>query len=309
MLDLRQLIAEGVDDRLKCFVCTNYLSHFPLFLCSNNKSLCGRCAIPAGTICFENEALETICQFSKFPCRYQSEGCCEELLPEFIPEHEQTCSFRTVSCIISQAMACNWKGCLQSMLHHCRNQHSNFILPNGELSLDLSVSGTQGNLIEYDNKMFIVTRTFDFKTKILQCVVYYNPYERDVKNLPVQLSVRNGNKTTMVDFTTTRFDETQPSLMELCLSHVLDHDDLNASIVTTISIGTHQVSGNSLKDEKINNGEMLAFLKCCHCTKLPCLRFIVVRKTRMLCVLRVDPAIQGFVTRDYLTVNLPSTLY
>ncbi|CAH1376008.1 unnamed protein product [Tenebrio molitor] len=87
-------------DSLKCVACESYISHKPVFLVVDGKSICHRCShsngVPKGAI--RNLAYETIASTIIFPCIYRYRGC--TIRQKFGREmwgHESQCPYGQVA--------------------------------------------------------------------------------------------------------------------------------------------------------------------------------------------------------------------
>lgn len=151
---------------LKCSLCHNFLSYFPIFL-SEGKNICGRCPVSDNAV--RNDIYEVIAKLHYFPCRYQYDGCLKELAPEDMAEHEETCSARKVKCPVSN---CLWDESLFCLIDHCEEEHSQLMLrKNQEFDVNLKHSYEVDNFYIYDSKLFIVSMEFDVDQKRLECLI------------------------------------------------------------------------------------------------------------------------------------------
>ncbi|KAJ3644484.1 hypothetical protein Zmor_022209 [Zophobas morio] len=241
-MDLRFLVSSNSEDNLKCFICKNYLSYFPISLCSNNQSICGRCTPPEDTTHYQDRAFETLCQSVKFPCRYHLDGCIEELVPEDVPQHEQTCRFRKTGCVLTKPQQCAWFGPLPTLLRHYQEDHPDVFLKQGEFEMDVARSEEKDYFLEYNNSLVIFTIKFDCEDKKLLFCLYSNE-NQDFDDTSSYLSLKSGNVTVSYDFNLTSCHT--KSFTELSLHCFCCSKNEEESVLGKISIGKRQ----AVKDE------------------------------------------------------------
>ncbi|XP_063917668.1 uncharacterized protein LOC135133259 [Zophobas morio] len=243
-------------DKLKCSSCSSYLSYFPIRVCANNQNICGRCVSPAEEdSVFQNIAFETLSQFLKFPCRYANEGCAEQLQPNKVPEHEETCPFKIISCPVKKLNKCKWTGPRPTSLHHCETEHRKMFLTEGSIAMDFSSDKQSHHLIKFENSLLIFAKTFNPLNKIIQFEMYTTELEAAPIQFSAQVSVQCDETSLSHDFVTTNFDEI--SLNELKLDSVV-----------TAKTGTLKVTilEAVVDPSRVINLEMLAVLKCFRCS-------------------------------------------
>ncbi|RZC40546.1 Sina domain containing protein, partial [Asbolus verrucosus] len=180
----------------------NLLSVFPIYITADSRNICGRCAA-APNNCIRNRPYEAVSQFLKFPCRYKSDGCHEEMLPKDLPPHEELCSFRAVKCPLTAR--CGWEASRPHLLQHIHDEHSNVILKNGEFELNLTDSSECTSLLVHNNALLVVERKFDATDEVLRCAVHHP--EPDSAKRSCRLSVRNNNRKASVQFQTTSSED------------------------------------------------------------------------------------------------------
>jgi hypothetical protein len=262
-MNFHDLISNQNLDKLKCTLCGQYLSYFPISVSVNNeRSFCGRCEVPQSTQCIKNISFEAICEFIKFPCRYESEGCHEQFFPKDVPEHEKNCPFLVIPCPVRTPTSCSWEGSRPTVFHHCQNEHHNMFLKNGEFKIDLSYSSKYHYLVDRDKILLMFEIQYDSSDKTLQCLIYTCQYELSVKIYTCQLRVANGNKRASIDFKTTSYEEMNPT--EFCLESVTSGTELSSFVVGRIEFGDEI----STDDQEKTNHEMLSLLKCLSCSGL-----------------------------------------
>ncbi|KAJ3644483.1 hypothetical protein Zmor_022208 [Zophobas morio] len=283
-MDMQYLVPSDLTAKLKCCVCNNYLSYFPISLCSNGQNLCGRCNPPKNTTCQQNQSFEILCQSVKFPCRYHSEGCLEELVPNEVPQHERTCVFREFKCVVTKPPSCNWSGSLPALLKHSQDKHSNIFLKNGEFELDLTRSENQDYFLEHDDTLVIFTGKFNSDSKTLNCALYSNQYQ-SVEGVSCQLSMRSGKTTLSQEMYLTSFEA--QTFSELFLQSLCGGKK-EGILLGKICIGNETVKdGNDAELTDITKDPgMLEILKCFKCHNLvqsPVFRHFYSGQLYMVC--------------------------
>jgi hypothetical protein len=262
-MNFHDLISNQNLDKLKCTLCGQYLSYFPISVSVNNqRSFCGRCEVPQSTQCIKNISFEAISEFIKFPCRYDSEGCHEQLFPKDVPEHEKSCPFLVIPCPVRTPTSCSWKGSRPTVLHHCQNEHHNMFLKNGEFKIDMSHSNNYHHFVNHDKMLLLIEIQYDSNDKTLQCSIYTCQYELSIKTYTCRLRVANGNKRASIDFKTTSYEEMNPT--EFSLESVTSRTELSPFVVGRIEFGDEI----STDDQEKTNHEMLSLLKCSSCSEL-----------------------------------------
>lgn len=124
-------ISKEILEQLRCFECNNLLSHKPILLREDGKSICGRCPT------FENDGkvtrnkpFELLASTLTFPCRYEKAGCNKKISFEQIENHEIDCEYRQISCPFLPVGSCNWRGSRSALLLHYDKEHREYVLPH-----------------------------------------------------------------------------------------------------------------------------------------------------------------------------------
>ncbi|XP_018564753.1 E3 ubiquitin-protein ligase SIAH1B-like [Anoplophora glabripennis] len=159
--------------KLVCVHCKNHLSYFPIYFHREKGSFCGRCPIPDDSDTVRNEVYESIAQSQKFPCRYNSDGCTEHLIPEKIPQHEKCCPYAKCQCPALVSETCKWEGFTKDLHDHYEDKHPTFLLRDGQFEVDFVNSHEENCLLPYGEDFFIVNRSSDPKSNIFSCTVNY----------------------------------------------------------------------------------------------------------------------------------------
>lgn len=180
---------------LKCCMCHNYLSYFPIYTDSDQTSICGRCQPVVGQSVYRNEIYELATEVFTFPCRNYSKGCLEKLIPKNIPEHEDLCDFRIVQCPIRDDhlsdSPCNWEDIVSDIYQHFRTQHPNLIPPDGKFEVDLTNNFSGKYLYSLGQDYFILTFTSNTDMNLLICNVVNIGFTRKVECCNFKITLKN----------------------------------------------------------------------------------------------------------------------
>lgn len=166
--------------KLKCKLCGLLLT-VPPISATNNGFFCGRCPKQMGS--FPDNIYETLAEELLFPCRYESQGCCDVFSLKTMKKHEDTCSNRTLNCSMKKTEPT--QNCLQTEIVHLindtngerfRNCETDYVI-NKTVSLRLQVTqcknkttgcsftGTQPELMEHE----LVCQIYECPLKSSQC--------------------------------------------------------------------------------------------------------------------------------------------
>ncbi|KAJ3654572.1 hypothetical protein Zmor_013750 [Zophobas morio] len=197
---------------LKCSACTKHLSHFPIYVSRNSdlptsRALCGRCSqnLTDNETYVRDTLYEAVAQFLKFPCMYHSEGCIESLIPADVPNHEQICPYRIISC----PQACIWQGTVHEFGTHIEEIHPNILLREGEFEMYIVNSYETHNFLMLEDEIFNLKRKFDATEKTLTCSVFCYKILDTVTKYYYEITVFNGNKSLSVKFPPRRTENFQ----------------------------------------------------------------------------------------------------
>lgn len=242
--------------KLKCDICKNYLSYFPIFL-STVQNICGRCTIEDNST--RNEVFEALAAFQNFPCRYREQGCIKEFFPKDIPQHEKTCPVRTVNCPLFK---CTWKGAFPIVIKHCQQDHSElFLQENQYFDIDLGMTYELDNFLIHDQKLFIIRWSFDYEVKNLECLIAHQQEEIEKKNYSCQFTLKFENRRSII-----KFDVTKANFTKLLYLEMLENQLDTPKITGCLSLGTSFDENAKIHKEKTNL-EMLSVLKCLTCSE------------------------------------------
>ena len=211
-------------------------------------------------LAFQNEALESVCLYLNFPCCYKAQGCLEELSPLDIPDHEHTCPFKIVACVVKKPHPCGWLGSLPTLVRHCQSAHPEaFIETGSEFELNLSCCEEREYVVEYNDSFVLFTKKYNCESKVLEFAVYSSGYTKDFNGGMCQLRVTCGNTTITHDFDTSS-DEKIYSVM--CLPFLKDDDDDPSLFLAKLRIGD-----GGLDRERSNIADRVGFT-CIYCSNL-----------------------------------------
>ncbi|XP_066143798.1 uncharacterized protein [Euwallacea fornicatus] len=150
------LFSEAPDfNQLKCSLCAKYLSVPPIFICTNNLFVCGRCDIPktqffVRDLLFENTAVNL-----SFPC--SSDGCLQKLKWGHVTEHELYCQYRDIKCCICKS---SYKA--RDAMKHFQQKHPNNVF----IDEDLMVTKTQTYGEECSAAFLVSTKSLKFMVSL-----------------------------------------------------------------------------------------------------------------------------------------------
>lgn len=248
---------------VKCSLCNKFLSYFPINMGENNQPICGRCSVILTDTNFTRATLfEQIAQFLKFPCIYHTEGCVENLLPDEVPEHEETCHYKIISC----SQECMWQGNVREVLDHFEDVHPNSILRDFEFEISFLNSYEICNLVVYKDELFNFKRKFDCAANILKCSVSCYKLLDPVTKYNYEVTIENGNGNESVKFA-------PKSAQNFLEENVTQIDVENAQrnlndpivIIGRLRIFEEVKASSSKKSNAGINYEMLTELECPVC--------------------------------------------
>jgi E3 ubiquitin-protein ligase SIAH1 len=254
-------------NKVKCGVCNKYLSYFPIHIDKDKTAVCGRCSelLTDDKYYVRDGPYETMAQFLKFPCIYNSEGCLENLTPIDIPNHEKNCPYRIISCPLD----CMWQSTVNELQDHFEQLHANSILRTGEFEMDFLSSYETYSLLIYKDEVFCFKRKLDEAREILQVSLFCYKTIDPVTKYNYELTVKNNSNSLSVKFppkSAENFDE--ENVTEMNVEHV--KKELNDPLVIVGSVKIYN------KDEKQDtvakknpspqiNFDMLSELECPVC--------------------------------------------
>ncbi|CAH1131171.1 unnamed protein product [Ceutorhynchus assimilis] len=152
---------------LVCPVCFEYM-HPPIFQCIKGHSICSSCkpqVVPC-PVCrgeirsTQNFLLENITGRMIYPCKYHKVGCTLAFKSTEIRAHENCCEFGPYNCPMAEIENCTEKFTKADIIGHIENNHEEYILQNGKVSIPFGAGG-DGNfakyyVIKFSNRIFKV---------------------------------------------------------------------------------------------------------------------------------------------------------
>ncbi|KAF5298239.1 hypothetical protein FQR65_LT09750 [Abscondita terminalis] len=137
-----QIGSDDVDSEmlreLECPVCNEFMVP-PIFQCVVGHSICEVCKmqVPNCPTCRENISqtrnfsLESLTKLIKYHCKYKDFGCTFVSNSAIIKNHESNCKHGPYDCPFEKYNECKWKGKLNDIMGHVRNEHEEHILDSG----------------------------------------------------------------------------------------------------------------------------------------------------------------------------------
>lgn len=145
---------------LKCRICKYSLTCPPVYLKSEDFSVCGRCKPPEEERNFyiRNKAYEELAKNLKYHCKNHKFGCEETLRFAEVKIHEEKCAFQAFSCptfVLEQQ--CTWCGKLEEIESHYMRTHSNLVVnhPYSE-RLDLKKTQQRNMMFNFNGFVFLL---------------------------------------------------------------------------------------------------------------------------------------------------------
>ncbi|KAJ3657629.1 hypothetical protein Zmor_009416 [Zophobas morio] len=261
-MDFSALQTRDWIEQLKCSVCTNYLSYFPVYISLSNDNICGRCSPKmAATDLRQNKAYEIVAQDLEFSCRYQSEGCWEKLKPEKIPQHEANCPYVIIECITKNFTKCEAKTSKLNMMKHCQEKHCDVFLKNDTFDIDLSTSKGVYNLLEYDNQLLVVKRKYFPQEKVIEFFIARKENEKFRKFAPYVVKFTYGNRELAI-----RHDVGHEIriIEKISLESLIESDKKESKVIGEIHVETK--TGPTSNAETVTKG-LLNLFRCSYCNE------------------------------------------
>ncbi|KAJ3657630.1 hypothetical protein Zmor_009417 [Zophobas morio] len=260
-MDFSALQTRDWIEQLKCSVCTNYLSYFPVYISATNDNICGRCSSKmAAAYLRQNKVYEIVAQDLEFSCRYQSEGCWEKLKPEKIPQHEANCPYMTTECVTKSFTKCEVQVSKPNMTKHCHEKHSEIFLTNGKFDIDLSGSQVVYNLLEHNNQLHIIKRKYHPDEKRFAFFMAGKENQKDFAFIPYVLKFTCVNRELTI-----RHGANAPIPVEKISLEPLIQDDQKTSKLVAEIFMTTQTS--SIFDAETITKELLNLFRCSGCNR------------------------------------------
>ena len=151
------IVPQNLLQTLKCSMCCNYLSIFPVYYYSNEETMvtCGRCPVISDLQPQRQVVYEMTAKHMKFPCQYQSNGCVESLLPQMLEKHEPICNYRTYFCPMLPLGSCAWQGQSEELYEHYSSSHKHYTYNKFQMELDLVNNYSENYVFIYKTMAFV----------------------------------------------------------------------------------------------------------------------------------------------------------
>lgn len=228
--------------QLRCCLCNDYLSQFPVHVCKEIGSVCGRCPVLHDENPIRNRAYEVIAESLSFPCRYSPLGCLELLTPKHLVEHEETCTYRQYFCPFMPSGCCPWQGPSSELLGHFQDKHSVFILEESKFEIDFTSKYSENYLLCELQNLFVVHKKCDVNENLFWCAVSYVGAKKIAEryNFQLVLGVQGGGEVLKLPVMPVRCF-TNPNIeknnaVEIKADVVMEELQQPASVVCTIEI-------------------------------------------------------------------------
>lgn len=166
-------VPDSALQNLRCCLCNDYLSQFPVHVCKEMGSVCGRCPVLLDDNPIRNKAYEIIAETLSFPCRYSSLGCLELLTPKQLVEHEETCTYRQYFCPFMPSGCCPWQGPSNELMSHFQEKHSIFILEENMFEIDFTTKYSENYLMSDMQHLFVVHKKCDVYENKFWCAISF----------------------------------------------------------------------------------------------------------------------------------------
>lgn len=229
--------------RLRCALCADYLSQFPVHVCKEIGSVCGRCPVLLDENPIRNEAYEIIAGALTFPCRYSTLGCLEFLTPKDLVDHEETCTFRQYFCPFMPSGCCPWQGPSSELMAHFQEKHRIFILDDNLFEIDFTSKYSENYLLCNNQNLFVLHKKSDISENLFWCAVSYIGARSvaEQHNFQLMLSVK-GNEEYSYTFSPTPIRcFTNPNIdknnaVEIDVNFIKEELNNPANVVCTVHI-------------------------------------------------------------------------
>lgn len=243
--------------RLRCALCSDYLSQFPVHVCKEIGSVCGRCPVLHDENPVRNEAYEIIASSLSFPCRFSGLGCLELLTPRDLVEHEETCTFRQYFCPFMPSGCCPWQGPSGELLGHFLEKHRVFILDENLFEIDFTSKYSENYLLCDNSNLFVLHKKCDVNENLFWCAVSFIGAKSiaDQYNFQLILSVKGNNEDSYAIspapvrcFTNPNIDKS--NAVEIDASFIMKELDDPANIICRVTIVKKQLEPQNRNSQK-----------------------------------------------------------
>lgn len=258
-------VPDATLQKLRCCLCNDYLSQFPVLVCKEIGSVCGRCPVLHDENPIRNRAYETIAETLSFPCRYSTLGCLELLTPKHLVEHEETCTYRQYFCPFMPSGCCPWQGPSSELLAHFQEKHNIFILEENLFEMDFTAKYSENYLLCELQNLFVVHKKCDVNENLFWCAISYIGARKIAEryNFQLILSVK-GNEECSFSFpavpircfTNPNIDKTNS--VEINADVIMKELNNPANVICTIAILRKQVEKNENNQKNLSEKRMIS---------------------------------------------------
>lgn len=169
------IVPQNILQTLKCSMCCNFLSIFPVHYYSNEEKMitCGRCPVISELQPQRQVVYEMTAKHMKFPCQYQSNGCVESLFPQMLEKHESVCNYRTYFCPMLPLGSCPWQGQSEELYEHYSVSHEHYTHNEFQMELDLVDDYSENYMFTYNTMTFVAHISCVTEQDEFMCAVRY----------------------------------------------------------------------------------------------------------------------------------------
>ncbi|KAF5289094.1 hypothetical protein FQR65_LT11916 [Abscondita terminalis] len=159
-----------VAEKLRCHFCGGYLSCGPLKMLENNLMyVCGLCEIDNGLKYALQPMMEIAMAEFLFPCKFNKEGCLEQIRFNCTQEHEEGCKYRSISC---PALDCASNITRSRLYEHFQIYHPSCVRKDDAIELNLLKTERCNLLLNADDCMVFVKYSYESDTRHLRLSVH-----------------------------------------------------------------------------------------------------------------------------------------
>lgn len=195
----------------ECPLCLEYM-HPPIRQCREGHSMCDSCffKVTSCPVCrapksyTRSLSLEILQTRMAFPCRNRSNGCLRTYMGPYIMEHENSCPFSSVSCMLEPVTNCDWSGPVSAFLDHAKSSHPDNVFLNIENRivcndfLNESNNRTSNwfhNIFVSDGQVFKCVFDANYETGMMRWCIFYISLEGPSRDYIYEIIIENRNDT------------------------------------------------------------------------------------------------------------------
>ncbi|CAH0558759.1 unnamed protein product [Brassicogethes aeneus] len=198
---------------LVCSTCEGCLSYFPIHT-NENGNYCGRCLPPEMSL--RNEIYEKLASINKFPCLNNAQGCMQFIIPSKVPDHEQFCKYRKISCpVVIQNNKCNWQGLSIDIFAHFEKNHLTYIMQNSKVEINFVHNYENNYLLPYFDDYYIVNINTNTKEGLCSFKITYLGSNPESKKFICKLKFQSVNKQDKASFEFKIFEKSIHTIKEI----------------------------------------------------------------------------------------------